>query len=94
MDQAFETLLEEMKLDTEKKKHSFNNSNLSCFEHTVTCANCEYTCNHAVLCYGLCLCKLIEKSIMGESFVFCPARLDPRLDSRFAQEYKKEETFI
>ena len=63
--------------NTKKKKHSFNNSNLSCFEHTVTCANCEYTCNHAVLCYGLCLCKLIEKSIMGESFVFCPARLDP-----------------
>ena len=23
---------------------------------------------------------------MGESFVFCPARLDPRLDSQFAQE--------
>ena len=25
--------------------------------------------------------KIIEKSVMGESFVFCPARLDPRLDS-------------
>ena len=26
--------------------------------------------------------RIIEKSVMGESFVLCPARLDPRLDSR------------
>ena len=25
---------------------------------------------------------------MGESFVFCPARLDPQLDSRFMQELR------
>ena len=25
---------------------------------------------------------IIEKSVMDESFVFCAARLDPRLDSR------------
>ena len=28
--------------------------------------------------------RIIEKSVMGESFVLCPARLDPRLDSRFS----------
>ena len=40
---------------------------------------------------AVCLCKIMEESVMGKSFVFCPARLDSRqlvvdLDSRFAQE--------
>ena len=25
----------------------------------------------------ICQCKIIEKSVMGESFVFCLVRLDP-----------------
>ena len=37
---------------------------------------------------AVCLCKIIEKSVMGESFVFCPwdLILDLILDSWFAQE--------
>ena len=42
--------------------------------------------NHAVLCYSCYDCKIIEKSVMGESFFFCLTRLDPRLDSQFTQE--------
>ena len=70
------------------KKHSFYNSNWSCFEHTVACANREYTCNHAVLCYILCLCKVIEKSVMAESFfpVLRDSILDSILDSRWNRE--------
>ena len=32
------------------------------------------------------LCKIIEKSVVGASFVFCPEELGPRLDSPLAQE--------
>ena len=60
------------------KKHSLYNLNWSCFEHTVACANITIPrCVTAV-----CLWKIIEKSVMGESFVFCPARLDSWCNSR------------
>ena len=62
LEQAFETLLEEMNLDT------------------VTCANTCITMLCCVTAVGLC--KIIEKSVVGASFVFCPERLGPRLDSR------------
>ena len=43
LEQLFEILVEEMKLDTDVltllKKHSLCNLNWSCFEHTVACAN-------------------------------------------------------
>ena len=32
----------------------------------------------------LCLCKIIEKLVMVESFVFCPARLNPRSSTQFS----------
>ena len=71
------------------KKLSLYNLNWSCFEDTVACANVTMPrCVTAV-----CLCKIIKKSVMGESFVFCPARLDSRklfLDSRFAQQSRME----
>ena len=58
---------------------------------TVACAN--VTMLRCVT--AICLWKIIEKSVMRESFVFCPARLDSRrnsrylvLDSRFAQEWR------
>ena len=79
LEQAFETLLEEIKLDTDiLEKHSFYNLNWSCFKHTVACSNITMPC--CVTAVGLC--KIIEKSVMGESFVFCPAKLDPRPDFR------------
>ena len=34
---------------------------------------------------AVCLCKIIKKSFLGESFVFCLVKLDPRLDSRWAK---------
>ena len=53
----------------------------------------KYTCNHAVLCYGLGLCKIIGKSIrVNLLFSSCPARLDPRLliaCSRFSILYSR-----
>ena len=81
LEQAFETLLEEMNLDTDVlEKHSLYNLNCSSFEHTVACAN---TCITMPCCVtAVDLCEIIEKSVMGASFVFCPERLDPRLDSR------------
>ena len=66
-------LLEEIRLDTDiLEKHLLYNLNWSCFEHTVACSNITMPC---------CVAVVIEKSVMGESFVFCPARLDPRPDS-------------
>ena len=62
------------------RKHSLYNLNWSCFEHTVACANVTMPrCVTAV-----CLCKIVEISIMGKSFVFRPVhvRLDSRVDSR------------
>ena len=42
--------------------------NWSCFKHKVACVNITMLrCVTAV-----CLCKIIEKSVRGESFVFCP----------------------
>ena len=64
------------------KKHSLYNLNWSCFEHRVACA----TKPCRVVLQLLWLCKIIEKSVMGESFFFCLMRLDPRLDSQFTQE--------
>ena len=59
------------------KKYLLYNLNWSCFELTVAYVN--VTMPHCVT--AVCLCKIIEKSVMDESFVFCPARLDSRLDS-------------
>ena len=75
LDQAFETLLEELKFDTDVLEETFAlQLELSFFEHTVACANITMPC-----CVTASrLCKIIEKSVAGESFVFCPARLDPR----------------
>ena len=81
LEQAFETLLEEMNLDTDVlEKHSLYNLNCSSFEHTVACANTCITMPCCVPAVGLC--KIIEKSVVSASFVFCPERLGPRLDSR------------
>ena len=83
LEQVFETLLEEMNLDTDVlvlKKRSLYNLNCSSFEHTVACANTCITMPCCVTAVGLC--KIIEKSVVGAFFVFCPERLGPRLDSR------------
>ena len=81
LEQAFETVLEKMKMiQMSLKKHSLYNLNWSCFEQRVACAN-KLRCVVLQL-----LCKIIEKSVMGESFFFCLTRLDPRLGSRFTQE--------
>ena len=64
------------------KKHSLYNLNWPCFEHRVACAS--KPCR--VVLQLLWLCKIIEKSVMGESFFFCLTRLDPWLDSQFTQE--------
>ena len=48
------------------KKHSLYNLNWSCFEHRVACA----TKPCRVVLQLLWLCKIIEKSVMGESFFF------------------------
>ena len=34
---------------------------------------------------AVCLCKITVKSVLGESFVFCLAKLDCRRDSRWAK---------
>ena len=81
LEQVFETVLEEINLDTDVlEKHSLYNLNCSSFEHTVACAN---TCITMPCCVtAVRLCKIIEKSVMGASFIFCPVRLGPHLDSR------------
>ena len=56
-------------------KHLLYNLNWSFFEHTVACANITMPCCATAVC-------LYKMSVMGESFVFCSARLYPRLDSR------------
>ena len=85
MEQAFEILLEEMKLDTDVLEETFrfttrikiNVGLLLSILLLSRIANITLPC--CVTTVGLC--KIIEKSVMGESFVFCPVRLDPRLDS-------------
>ena len=66
------------------KKHSLYNLNWSCFEHRVACAN--KLCR--VVLQLLWPCKIIEKSVMGESFfsVLQDLILDLILDSRRNQE--------
>ena len=76
LEQAFETLLEEMSLDTDVlEKHSLYNLNCSSFDHTVACVN---TCIIMPCCVtAVGLCKIINKSVMGASVVFCLERLGP-----------------
>ena len=76
LEQAFETLLEEMNLDTDVlEKHSLYNLHYSSFDHTVACVN---TCIIMPCCFtAVGLCKIIEKSVMGASVVFCLERLRP-----------------
>ena len=54
LEQAFETLLEEMKLDTDVLDETFTECTVACAYITMLC------CVTAV-----CLCKIIEKSVMG-----------------------------
>ena len=64
------------------KKHSLYNLNWSCFEHTATCMNITMLSCVTAKCH----CKVIDKLVMGESFVFRPVRLNSRyfvFDSRF-----------
>ena len=76
LEPEFETLLEEMNLDTDVfEKHSHYNLNCSSFEHTVACANTCITMPCCVTAVGLC--KIIKKSVVGTSFVFCPERIGP-----------------
>ena len=71
LEQAFETVFEEIKLETiSLKKHLLN---LVLFQSKTS------GCSHLLVV--LCQCKIIEKSVMDESFVFCLMRLDPRLNS-------------
>ena len=67
MEKAFEILLEEMKLDTDVLEETFRFITRikywSSFEHTVAFANITMPC--CVTAVGLC--KIIEKSVMGES---------------------------
>ena len=63
-----------MKLNTNVLEETFAlQLNWSFSEHTVACAHITIEGSVTVVC----LCKIIEKSVIGESFVFCPARLDP-----------------
>ena len=65
LEQAFETLLEEMKLDTDvlddRNIILLHNLNWSFCEHTVACVNMTMLC----CVTAVCLCKIIEKSVMG-----------------------------
>ena len=81
MEQAFEILLEEMKLDTDVLEETFcfitQIGLLSSILSLLRIVNITMPC--CVTAVGLC--KIIGKSVMGESFVFCPVRLDLRLHS-------------
>ena len=62
LEQAFETLLGEMKLDTDVLDETFAlQLYWSYSKHTVVCANITILCCVTVVC----LCKIIEKSVMG-----------------------------
>ena len=77
LEQAFQTLLEEMNLDTDVlEKHSLYNLNCSSFDHTVVCVNTCIIMPCCITAVGLC------KIISGACIFFCPERLGPRLDSR------------
>ena len=69
------------------KKHLLYNLNWSCFNNTCTvaCVNVNMLCCVTAVHVGLR--KIIEKSMISESFVFCPVRLDPRIDARFAANF-------
>ena len=47
--------------------------------HTITWANKPYP----VTLLDLSQYKIIKKSVMGESYVLCLARLNPQIDSQF-----------
>lgn len=67
------------------KKHSLYNSNRSCFEQQ-SLLRIANTCITMLCCVtAICLCKIIiKKSVMSESFVFCPARSETRSSTRFS----------
>ena len=77
LEEALETVYEKMKLDTYKKRNLLY---LILFQFESLAR-----INHVVLCYVFV--KLSRNpEVMGQTFVFCLMRLDPRLDSRFLQE--------
>ena len=72
MEQAFETLVEEMKVYTDVLEETFpfyqtQIGLVSSIQSLVRIANITMPC----CVRAIFLCKIIKKSVMGESFVFC-----------------------
>ena len=78
LEQAFETLLEEMNLDTDVlEKHSLYNLNCSSFKHTVACANTCITMPCCVTAVGLC-------KIISGACIFCFLSWETRSSTWFS----------